>query len=594
MEIEGIKIEPSYYPSVPWEFTDEHISRALRSLDGKIALLEAYDLREELIRLAKSDPYGHEPMLDHWHDAEKLLEGSWRSSDAVIDDKVLKTLFLIILGGNRSGKSRYAGWKTVRSAIEFPGSNIICLAENEKTSIETQQAIIWHYLPNEDKALNNKQGRSRDGQSGYYIKYESYCGFGKERLVALRNGSKIHFKTYNQDPGDCEGWMFGVAGKVAVGVWADENLRVNWLAMLLRRLRFQQAHLLWSFTPINGMTPTIKEAVGDGGRVLESRPAELLPDRVNVPGLPVGHMPYVQEAALNRGKVIYFWSSMNPFGDGDRSYYEGVKEDCQGRSSEYTQRIAYGYTRETVGKPFPLFGPWNVMEPEHIPKQGSNFQFVDPAGGRSWANLWVRVTADGKHYIYRDWPDEQTYGEWALPNIESTGDNLAKLHKAGPAQNSQGLGTSALRQLWRGLEGDEEIAERYIDPRAGRNPHAADHGGTCLIEDLAADYVGPDGVVVEGMDFIPASGVAMEEGLTQVNELLHWDERRALDMVTNAPRLFVSRECTQVIGALNHWPGPAAGEKHPWKDFADLLRYMAVADLGNALYALDSEDVCYV
>lgn len=584
--IEGIELAPAYFPSVPWEFSDADIEAALRTDDGKLALLEAYAAREELIRLAKMDPFNHEPPLPHWLEAEELLAGNWRGG-AVFDDPALRTLFLIILGGNRSGKSRYAGWKTVRSAVENPGSNIICLAENEKTSIETQQAIIWHYLPAEYKALNNKRGN-------FYIKHTDYGGFGKERLLALPNGSKFHFKTYNQDPGDCEGWMFGVAGKVAVGVWADENLRVNWLAMLLRRLRFQQANLLWSYTPISGMTPTIKEAVGSDGEVLESRPAELLAEQVNVPGLERGHMPYVQRAALHRGAVIYFWSELNPFGDGARSYYEGVKEDCAGRSSEYTQRIAYGYTRDTVGRPFPLFGSWNVIDPEHIPDNGVNFLFADPAGARNWASFWVRVTPDGRHYIYRDWPDEQTYGEWALPNIENTGDNLAKLHKAGPAQNSLGLGVSELKATWYGLEAGEEMEERLIDPRAGRNPHAAEHGGTCLIDDLAMDHVGPDGRVVPGMDFTPASGVGMEEGLTQVNELLHWRSQEPLDMVRNAPKLFVSKDCRQVIGCLNHWPGPAAGEKHPWKDFADLLRYMAVSDLGNPVYQKTMEELCYV
>ena len=52
----------------------------------------------------------------------------------------------------------------------------------------------------------------------------------------------------------------------------------------------------------------------------------------------------------------------------------------------------------------------------------------------------------------------------------------------------------------------------------------------------------------------------------------------------------VSREAQQVIGALTHWPGPAGGEKHSWKDFADLLCYLAMADLQHRDV---SEEVCY-
>lgn len=103
--------------------------------------------------------------------------------------------------------------------------------------------------------------------------------------------------------------MFGIAGTTVPAVWPDENLRVNWWLMLQRRLRFQQAQLIWSFTPVAGMTPTIKEAVGNAPETIVSKPAELLADRVNVPGLPVGHMPYIQRPVTSRARVIYFWSS---------------------------------------------------------------------------------------------------------------------------------------------------------------------------------------------------------------------------------------------------------------------------------------------
>jgi len=302
-------------------------------------------------------------------------------------------------------------------------------------------------------------------------------------------------------------------------------------------------------------------------------------------------MPYIAEAALNRGRTIYFWSALNPFGDGQRSFYEGVKEDCAGRSSEYIQRIAYGYTRKTSGKPFPLWGSWNIIPHAEIPgmtknqerrtrNEGTDYLIVDPAGGRNWFMFWVRVTRDGRHYIYREWPDEQTYGEWAIPNPESTGDNLAKLHKAGPAQNSLGYGVSRYKQLWRDLEavGGDDVWCRYIDPRAGRNPQAARHGGTCLVDEFAVDeYVG--GKLVPGVEVIPASGVGVNEGLTQINELLHWNPEAPMDMVMNSPQLFVSDRCRQIIGMFQHWPGEPGGEKHPWKDPADCVRYMALAKL---------------
>jgi len=419
--------------------------------------------------------------------------------------------------------------------------------------------------------------------------------------------------------------MFGVPGQTVVAVWPDENLRVNWWLMLQRRLRFQQAQLIWSFTPINGMTATIKEAVGDAPVTRESRFAELLPARVNVPGLPVGHMPYIQIPATTRGRVIYFWSEFNRFGDGQRTFYDAVKDDCRGkngrprspeyiqriaygytrdtvgrpfpkfgevnivapehlpkngkpRSPEYIQRIAYGYTRDTVGRPFPKFGEVNIVAPEHLPKTGTDYQFVDPAGARNFASLWVRVTPDERYYVMADWPDSATYGEWAIPNLDGSGDAVGKLYKAGPAQNSLGLGTAQLKRVWRAVERELglDVVARFIDPRAGRNPHAQEHGGTCLVDQFATPEDGEDGAA---MEFLTASGTDQETRIAQVNRLLHWQDDQPLDMVSNCPRLYVSAAAQQVIGTFNHWPGPVGGEKHAWKDFADLLGYMVMADL---------------
>ena len=559
--------------------TAAELRATLAEPDGAERIAHAYARRENAILDAKADPFRHEPDPPHWADADRLLAES---------DEHGRVLFLMLLGGNRSGKSRYAGRRLIESAVRHPGCKLLCIAENFESSIETQQQILWHYLPNEFKALNGKQSKK------YYIKYSSHHGFS-DQLLALPNGSKFMFKTYQQDPGDLEGQMFGVPGQTVVAVWPDENLRVNWWLMLQRRLRFQQAQLIWSFTPINGMTATIKEAVGDAPVTRESRFAELLPDRVNVPGLPVGHMPFIQLPATTRGRVIYFWSEFNRFGDGQRTFYDAVKDDCRGkngklRSPEYIQRIAYGYTRDTVGRPFPKFGEVNIVAPEHLPKTGTDYQFVDPAGARNFASLWVRVTPDERYYVMADWPDAATYGEWAIPNLDGSGDAVGKLYKAGPAQNSLGLGTAQLKRVWRGVERELglDVVARFIDPRAGRNPHAQEHGGTCLVDQFATPEDGEDGAA---MEFLTASGTDQETRIAQVNRLLHWQDDQPLDMVSNCPRLYVSAAAQQVVGTFNHWPGPVGGEKHAWKDFADLLGYMVMADLQ---YLDPKREVSYV
>lgn len=554
-------------------------------------LAEMLNRRAERIALGEADPFRYGWELEHWRAADEQLR-KWVE------------LVLFIFGGNRSGKSEYAAKRIVQTAVEHGDSILMCLHESEASSIETQQKLIWKYLPPELKGLNDKR------HPVYKIRYTVAGGF-TERKVVLPNRSELHFVSYSQEPGAFEGWELGPGdGAIGLGAWADENMPLPWVKMLLFRLASRAAKLVWTFTPTEGMTPTIKDLVGTGAKTLESREAELLAGRVNVQGLPEGHMPFIQEPLLEKSRVIYFFSKWNPFG----RHYEQIKKLCAGRESGFTEIRAYGYARDTVSRAFPGFTDVNIVAPEELPAVGTNYMFTDPAGARNWATLWVRVTP-GKAptlWIYRDWPDARRYGEWAV-----TASNPRKFDgEPGPAQIGFGHGIVQYKRVWlecetvgvggkverdpyraglaqrgasragsRPAAGDgyatrEKIFERYIDRRAGKNQHAAEKGGTCLVEQFALEQRNERTGLVEGerMVFALASGVDINEGITQVNDLLAWNTQEPLCMGLNAPRLFVSSECKQVIWAMQNWTG-ADGEKGASKDFVDLVRYLALADL---------------
>ena len=538
------------------------------SPDGVERLGKLLQFRRDVIARAAEDPLFYEPEPDFWADARQCLNDRIRT--------------LILLGGNRSGKSRVCGKMVMEALVNHPGTTVLCMSEDETASRETQQSILWHYLPAEYKALRGR----RDPTGVFYINYSVANGFSERRMV-LPNRSKLLFATYGESPDEYEGMMWGHPTAWTVGWWADENLRLAWLKMLRRRGRFQPGTGLWSFTPIRGITPTIKEAIGDAPETLRFRPARLLPDRVNVPGLPPGTMPYIQRPFLDEARAIYFHSEMSPFGPGPngtgKPFAESVAEDCAGKPSEYIMRIAYGYTADVAGKAFPLFGPIHVVKAAQIPQEGTNFMFVDPAGSRNWFALWVRVTKGNPStlWIYRDWPDEQSFGEWAVPTERAT---TAESRKGwdgdpGPAQTSLGYGVVQFKSLWLVLEKGEKIELRYVDPRAGRNSLVAEKGGTCIVDEFAAEQRAPDGKVVGPiMELVPASGVDIEEGIASVNDLLWWNRDQPFDPVRNTPRLFVSDACRQVIWALANYTG-RGGETGACKDVADLLRYMALAEL---------------
>ena len=111
-------------------------SRRQAKAMGEKELKKLLDEREELIRLERFNPYYHGYEPDHWGKADRLRE---EGSE------------LLILGGNRSGKSEYAAKAVVKTLVEYEESNVICMHTTASTSVEQQQALVWKYLPKEWK-----------------------------------------------------------------------------------------------------------------------------------------------------------------------------------------------------------------------------------------------------------------------------------------------------------------------------------------------------------------------------------------------------------------------------------------------------------
>lgn len=580
---EEIKWTPCPVLPVP---TREEMLAILDRPNGPRELAEYYEAREDAIRKSKADPfnYGLEPVVTlcgrevkTWSEADRLL--------AVCQ-------YLAVFGGNRAGKSEWAGDRVVHTAIEHPFSNIICLADTLPQSIITQQEIVWRDLPKWVKELNGKESRE------FKVSYSVANGFADGVLV-LPNGSRLWFATYNQDPGRYEGVEFGHKEAQVIGAWADENMPLAWMEMLMRRLTYRDAKLVWTFTPVKGITPAIKQFLGQA-RTLESFPAELLAGRVNVADCPLGHMPFIQEPTTPRSRAIYFFTQMNPFGD----YYRQVRANLTNKTTEMVERAAYGYARDTVSRAFPNFGAVNIVKEAALPVRGTNYHIIDPAGTRNWAQAWVRVTADNppRLYFYRDWPDMQRFGEWAVPTERQVTDDSKKGWdgEPGPAQAGIGYGVAQYKRLFRELETipedvvqtdpqrerlrrlnrrREEIEVRIIDPRAGKSEHAAEQGGTCLLDQFAVAQRDAKGELIEEpMTIHLGSAGDIEEGLGQINELLCWNKEQPYEPVMNAPRLYVSERCQQVIWALANYTG-RAGATGAAKDFVDVVRYAVMGDL---------------
>ena len=108
--------------------------------------------------------------------------------------------------------------------------------------------------------------------------------------------------------------------------------------------------------------------------------------------------------------------------------------------------------------------------------------------------------------------------------------------------------------------------ERYIDPRAGATQAIGKDGGTSVIELLDGGE--------EPMYFAPAAGVGIEQGVAMINDLLAYDLSQPISPL-NQPKLFVTKNCKNLIYCLKEWTG-ADGDKGSTKDPIDCLRYLVV------------------
>lgn len=489
---------------------------------GEKELKKLLDEREEMIRLEREDPYhyGFEP--EHWKQADKLRE---------------ECSELIILGGNRSGKSEYAAKAVVKTLVEYDESNVICMHTTASTSVEQQQALVWKYLPREWKTAK----KNRVTNMTFSVKN----GFTEASLVGP-NGSKCYFRNYSQKAeGIMEGseWDLSVCDELCP-LEIIESLRFR----LVTRARANPRNgLILTFTPIAGWSPTVKNYL-QGARTMEWAPAELLGGE---------KVPVVQQCIRPAAKIMYFHTLWNPYND-----YESLVKTLEGESRHNILCRAYGIPKRASCVAFPLFGERHLVNDGQIPEDGTNYMVVDPSNGRNWVMSWFRAAPNGIHYCYREWPTPDDYipgvgnaGEWAVPGRKIDGD-------PGSAQQTFGFSLGRYKEEIERVEDGEDIFMRIMDSRFGSSPTPTKSGVTTLIDQMG-DL---------DLHFVPASGVSINEGVTMISDVIHWKPHADDgEDPSNAPRFYVHESCKNMMFALSTWTG-ADGKLGATKDFVDCAR----------------------
>lgn len=603
---------------------------------GETRWRETMIRREEIIRQEKVEPFTHcwEPSI--WRVADAIMGFPWVDAQWALQMREhlgfsRPAPVLLVNGGNRGGKSQWASHRTMRILQLRKSARAWALHSTMPMSRQYQQPLFYGYLP---ASLRGKDIKSKTT----YIAYKQKTGFSEEQFVLPpmepgAAGSDCVFKSYDQDRTGIEG------GNLEI-VWPDELVPADWIETLEFRIAEKNGWMPITFTPVNGYNDTVslfqtgaevvKESTAflipkDGGepdvaRALGLTPEELaevaaaqregraslfpqcrpqncdewLTGGTGQAAVPEGRefetVPRVMKCVDEKGKraVVFFYSSDNPYGNPKE-----IWNFLSGKPADFVKERFYGFaTKQQAGR-FPKFAlKVHVVDPSEIPALGTNYQQVDPCSGRNFYMLWFRVTPEHV-YVYREWPGPfyirgaGVLGPWALPDPKKADG------KQGPAQATLGWGLRDYKRAiaeieqWKGVleiinagepsneqidswnehDGAEEVIQnRKIDARFASTPHVDKDRPTTLITD--AEEI--------NLFFDAARGDDIAHGIQKINDLLNYNDEKPVDYF-NKPRLLISKDCPNLIFALQTWTGKD-GQKGASKDPIETLYRFATDD----------------
>jgi len=513
--------------------SDEEIVQ-LGEIDPKL-LADLHRAHEGRIKAAEEDPLRHGFDLSGWSRIRQAIS----QYDEVIT-----------FGGNRSGKTTGCAKMLMEAVTQNEDGHLVCFSQNQDTSVKVQQAAVWEMMPKEFK----RKTKSIEG----YINFSMQNGFTANSFIFPDTRTRVDFKTYTQFTNNqtiLEGFEFGFKEpkSLNIGAWLDEYLGDAALVNTLRfRLATRDSKMLLGFTPIDGYTPFVAEYL-KGAETLKTRRAELLGRDV----------PVQQYSPERDAGIVYLHSDENPFGGYDR-----IAKDLKTASEDTIMVRAYGLPTKSMTSLVPNFSPEiNVLSSEPN-KYGQVFpdkesltwyQVVDPAFARNYVSIWAGVSEDEEIFIRREWPDRETYGEWAL-----FGDPKWRY---GPAAKKIGYDVQKYCELFEEIE-DElgiEVTERIGDSRffAKENENNTD------LFTSFYDY---------GFSFLPSDGQTEMVGTTALDDWFFYNPDYEIDEA-NRPRCYVHKDCGNLIESIVSYNSNGKNDE-ALKDFFDALRYLRMSNAG--------------
>ena len=513
--------------------TDEEIVQ-LGEIDPKL-LVDLHKAHEGRIDAAEEDPLRHGFDLAGW--------SRMRQAISQYDE-------VITFGGNRSGKTTGCAKMLMEAVTQNEDGHVVCFSQNQDTSIKVQQAAVWEMMPKEFK----RKTKSIEG----YINFSMQNGFTANSFIFPDTRTRVDFKTYTQFTNNqtiLEGFEFGFKEpkSLNIGAWLDEYLGDAALVNTLRfRLATRDSKMLLGFTPIDGYTPFVSEYL-KGAETLKTRRAELLGRDV----------PVQQYSPERDAGIVYLHSDENPFGGYDR-----IAKDLKTASEDTIMVRAYGLPTKSMTSLVPNFSPEiNVLSSEPN-KYGQVFpdkesltwyQVVDPAFARNYVSIWAGVSEDEEIFIRREWPDRDTYGEWAL-----FGDPKWRY---GPAAKKMGYDVQKYCELFEEIE--EELGINVTERIGDSRFFAKENENNTDLFTSFYDY---------GFSFVPSDGQTEMVGSTSLDDWFFYNPDYKIDEA-NRPRCYVHKDCGNLIESIISYNSNGKNDE-ALKDFFDVLRYLRMSNAG--------------
>jgi hypothetical protein len=583
---------------------------------------------------------------------------------------------VLVSGANRSGKSEMAAKRSIQLAVGKDDARVWALFMKQEASQEKQQPLYWKYLPCEWQR-DNRSGhptyigyKSATGfsESRFVLPNGSYVGFryysqdvgetaegGEVDLAApdelmplewvdalikrtsTRNGRiLLTFTPIDGYTPTVAVWQSGMQvvrwapayvlptdngaplPHLALGLTAEEYAEleaadrekrvprapesrpedvVAWMEDQRSEVRDQRSEVRGQRSEVRGQGSEVRGQIHSDA---EGRSFELA--------------PRVAKCVNPDMAVIWFHPMDNPYGYPRRVVKDNLAAAVRKGRDEVRCRV-YGIAVKQFQMKFPKFDvAVHVVPDAQIPKQGWNYNLMDPAGGRNFAMAWFRSTKMCD-YVYREWPGEYEIpgvgvpGPWAKPSGRKMGRNdgdmddgqkdfgwgldryqyeIARLERwedwkrwwLASGQDFDAVAGDDDMLGWEDGHGAEEVMElRLMDSRpAVAQIRVGGSDMTSLIEEMNK----------RGMNWIQAPGLSVEEGVAMINDAMDF-ERDAAGRVVRQPKLKIAASCKNLIFALTQWQN-ADGKTGATKDFVDLVRYFFQAglSLGNGARELRS------